>query len=447
MATITDTLQAGLEQVAPTVKRYRDADQGLLRHFKPSKKATVSRYLYRVPYFRYSGGAQAKSNMDGGAIVSGNGPAIVSFKAGWIDNVISFAITQEQIDLSASSEQSRVNIVTDILTNALKTALDHDNVDLFGDGTGKLTNSSSAAPSTTTLTFAGATDTLKTNRLFRGRMVDLWASDGTTLRADGPYYISAVNHSTGVVTFTSAPTAMASGDMLTVADSDVYGPAAPTSFSSTWPGGALTNGSGLTGDSWRHGLSYVNDNTTTNYYLGLLKSTYPELVPVGLDLSGEALTFAHAEIIKSLMIQARDETVVNGVMAVMHTAQQTALKNAVSVIQRWDRSAETEKQINLQPGGKYNDTFQWGEFTAVAVKAADKARVDLFNPSAWGTVEGHPTEWYKSPDNGSMIERDRNSSGQRLNSYSLSLKQKFDWVCDDVQSGAFITGAKVPDGL
>jgi len=66
MASITETLQAGLEQVDPVLRRYRDADQGLLRHFKPSKVAVPTRQLYRVPYLRSCGGVQAKSIMDGG---------------------------------------------------------------------------------------------------------------------------------------------------------------------------------------------------------------------------------------------------------------------------------------------------------------------------------------------------------------------------------------------
>jgi hypothetical protein len=46
-----------------------------------------------------------------------------------------------------------------------------------------------------------------------------------------------------------------------------------------------------------------------------------------------------------------------------------------------------------------------------------------------------------------MFERKRNGDGARLNAYELSLKQKFDFVCHDPQSGAWLSRIAVPAGF
>lgn len=442
MAGIVDTLGAGLEQVAPEIRDYRDFDEGLMRYFKPSKRATVSRWLYRTLYKRWSGGAQSKVDLDGGALPDGTGPVIDYFYSGFYNAMFSLGVTQEQINMSETSEQGRMDVVADILENALNTLHAHDNTDLFGDGSGKLTNAASTGTSTT-LTFADSSDTLGTGQLFRGRVVDIWDNAGTTLRAGGPYTISAVDHKNKKVTFTAAPTAMGTTDLLTVPDLDSYGPAAPTTASSTWPGDSKT-AAGLTGDSWIHGLKYVN--STGTYFLGKARASYPELQALSQDMDGEPISFELADLLMTQMINARDKTIIEGAMAVMNPCQQAALKAAVTVTSVWQRGA-SDNMYNKQPGDKYNDTFAWGQFTGFAAKQADKARVDIFNPGAWGTVENGPAKWFKAPDGaGSMFWMDHNTSGKDLAKWNVRLMRVMDLCCEDPQTSAWAFELAVPAG-
>jgi len=442
MAGIVDTLGGGLEGVSQYIKTYRDYDDGLIRYLKPSKLAVPSRFMYRTLYKRWSGGAQSKIDFDGGVRPSGTGPVIDYFYSGFINMTFSLGVTQEQINMSATSEQSRINVVTDILENALNTLQMHDNTDLFQDGTGKLTAAASTGTSTT-LTFATATDFLGTARLFRGRVVDVWDSTGATKRAGGPYIISSVDHQNKKITFTAAPTAMGTTDLVSVPGLDVYGPSTLGSGSSTWPGDSKT-AAGLTGDSYIHGLAYPN--STLTYFLGKARATFPELQAIGLDVAGAPISFELAELIKTQMINARDKTIMDGVMAVMNPCQQSALKNAVTVTGVWQRG-QNDKMYNKQPGDKYNDTFQWGEFTGFAAKQAAKDRADIFNPGAWGTVENGPADWHRAPDGaGSMFRVDHDGNGKTLTRYFVDLDRVMDYVCEDPQSGAWAYGIAVPAG-
>ena len=373
---------------------------------------------------------------------SGTGPNFSSLTAGYFDSNFSFEITKEQKDYGKSNGSAMADVMTEILTNAFKQLEVYDNTFLFGDGTGKLTNSSSASPASTQLTFASTTDTIGVNRLWLGAAVDVWDSTGATLRADGPYIISNIDWNSKVVTFSAAVTGITSGDLLAVANVDAYGPSTLTSFSSTWPGGGTSNAPGLTGDSWRHGLGYVNDATGANYYLGKLKSSYGELMPVQVAAASAALTFSTIELAKNLAIQKRDESILDGLMCVVHMAQRAQLQDTVTAMSVFQRTSTSADMIDAQP--KAANEFQAAGVSFIVDKRQDKARVDSFNAKNWFRVEGHPSEWFDYGDGQKIKAVTSSSTGNALAAYEMKIVQKMDTGCMDPGAGFYISGLAVP---
>lgn len=441
-ATIADSYNIQLEQVSDVLARYYDHSTSLASRLKPSKTVAASRYLYRQPFMRWVGGTFQKYSANRGDMGSGTGPNFSSLTAGYFDSNFSFEITKEQKDYGKSNGSAMADVMTEILTNAFKQLEVYDNTLLFNDGTGKLTNSSSASPASTQLTFASSTDYLGVNRLWLGMAVDVWDSTGATLRADGPYIISNIDWNSKVVTFSSAVTGITSGDLLAIANVDAYGPSTLTTFSSTWPGGGTSNAAGLTGDSFRHGLGYVNDATGANYYLGKLKSSYSELMPVQVAASSAALTFSTIELAKNLAIQKRDESIMDGLMCVVHMAQRAQLQDTVTAVSIFQRNSTSANMIDLQP--KADNEFQAAGTSFIVDKRQDKSRVDSFNAKNWFRVEGHPAEWFDYGDGQKIKAVTSSSTGNALAAYEMKIVQKMDTGCMDPGAGFYISGLAVP---
>ena len=442
-ATILDTLNTNLEQVRSVLADYSDGSKTLFGMLKISEEVVATRYLYRVPVKKWSGGILQKYSADGGSMGGGNGMVVAKLEAGFFDSTFNFEITKEQIDTSISKTGSTINVLSETLDSAMKTLQVYDDIFLHGDGTGKLTNAASTGTSTT-LTFADPADTLGINRLLLGMSVDVWDATGATKRAGGPYQIIAIDPIARIVTFSAAVTGIATTDLIAVYNLDVYGPSTLTSFSSTWPGGGLTSAAGLTGDSWRHGLGYVNDNTSSNYYLGNLKSAFPQLMPGYVNAAG-ALVYAHGDLLKSNIFLQRDEQALMGMMGVMHMAQQAQLKNiGVSISNIW-RGPEQMKMIDVQPTGNYTDTFTFADLPCFVSKRMDKSRVDFFKPENWFKVESEPAKFY-TPGTGGYIRPKYNGNGDVTASVEFKVVQKMDTGCIDPGAGGFIYGATVPSG-
>lgn len=445
-ATVIDVVSAQLEQVRPVLADYTDGSTNLYSMLKENETVETTRYLYRIPFLQWVGGTYRKYSADGGSMGTGNGMKISKLEAGFFDSTYNFELTLEQLDTTQKGARAIIDIVAETLDRAMTWMSKYNDIELHGDGTGKLTNAASSGTSTT-LTFNSASDTLGVNRLFVGMQVDVWDSTGATKRAGGPYQITALDYNSKTVTFGSAVTGIASTDLLAFANMDAYGPSTLTSFSSTWPGGGLTNGPGLTGDSWRHGLAYVNDNDTSRYYLQLQKSAYPQLMPGYVNASGY-LTYMTFEQLRANIYQARDEEAVKDLMGVMHMAQLYQLKQigvSISSI-LYGPGQGAAKVTDILPNDSYSGTFTAGDFPLFVSKAADKSRVDFFKKSNWFKVQSAPPDYVRF--GGSNILRPvYNTSGETTAAMEFKIVHKMDTGCVDPGAGGYIYNLTVPSGF
>lgn len=446
--TIVDTVEAQIEKVRDKVETFFEtSDQiaGLVK--KSSEVETVSRYLYRFAAKQWRGGTNRKVILSDGDMGSGSGMKIASFTAGYIGSARAIRISDEQIETSRTKEQSVVNILQESLAGAILEAQVDDDVAFHGDGTGKLTNAASTGTSTS-LTFAASTDTLGVNRLREGMFVDPWDSSGTTKRAGGPYQITDIDYAAKKVTFGSAVTGIATTDLLTIANVDVYGPSAPTSFSSTWPGSKLTGNNGLTGDSYRHGLYYANDATSSNYFLGKQKSALSQLLPHKVDGASSSLTFEHGLQGLDALVQRRDKDVVKGLIGVAHFAQRSkvfALGTAINT--KFTTGTSFGKSLDNMPSNRgYDETFDYCGITCYVSKRQFRDRFDFFNPAKWGRAQLHDTKFLENGEKGGYLHRARNSSGNVVSAQELFLVQAFDYVAFDPGAAFYINALTVPAG-
>lgn len=455
MATTIDTVAAQLEQVSPIVREvYENSDQISSLIKRNSKNVSnLSRYLYRFVMEQLPGGTFAKYSANEGVIPKGTGMLLFSLQAGFFYSMLMFRVTDEQVDESQSTKQSVVDVMARTLAAGADNAAVMDDIALHGDGTGKLTNPSSAV-SSTTMTFATAGDTLGVSKLREGLTVDVWDTTGATKRAittaaDGPLRITAINYSTNVVTLNTAVTGITATDILAFTGMDSYGPSTLTSFTSGWPAtSALTTTGGLTNDSFRHGIYYAHNFTDSNYYLGKLKSSYPQLAPTEIAASGNALAWTHGFQLIDKIQKRRSMVDAQALTWIFPLAQrQVAFEAGVSLSTKIVNGNQFGKSYDPTPSNnEYQDKFNFVNCDAYVSKRQPSDRVDAMNLKNWGRAEVFPGVRPYSKG-GKTVFEGRDATTAQLAAYSeFGWQSAYDFVCYDPGAEGAITGLGVPSG-
>ena len=452
MATVIDTVASQLEQVSTAVINiFEESDQISALIKRNSKDITgLSRYLYRFVLRQFDGGTFAKYSANQASLPKGTGQLLTSLQAGYFYTMLMFRVTDEQVDESASSKSAVVNVMSSTLASGTDNAAVMDDIAFHGDGTGKLTNSSSATTSTT-MTFATAGDTLGISRLREGLAVDVWDSAGATKRAittaaDGPLHILTINYNTNVVTLNTAVTGITDGDILAFQGMDSYGPSTLTSFSAGWPAtSALTATGGLTNDSFRHGLYYAHNFTDSNYYLGKLKSTLPQIAPTEIPASNQPLSWSHGFQLIDKVQQRRSMQAANSLTWIFPLGQrEVVFESGVAISTKFVSGDQFGKNYDPTPNNNdYNDVFNYVNCKAYVSKRQYSDRIDAIQLKNWGRAEVFPGVRPYSKG-GRTIFEGRESTGL-LSSYSeFGWQAAYDYVCYDPGVEGAVTGLQVP---
>ncbi len=447
---VTDVVPAQIEKVRQKLQPIFESSSEVSSMIKKAggDKVEISRYLYRIPLQLYRGGNFHKYNADGGSLGIGTGMSLSSLQAGYITSLRSYRVTDEESDTSSTTAQSVVNVFQKTLADAMTEAQIDDDITLHTDGTGFLTNQSSAATSTT-ITFAGTTDTLGVNRLREGMCVDVWDATGANKRAptsgSAPTFITNIDYNGKMVTLSQSIASITSTDTLAFPNLDIYGPATLTSFSSTWPGQGLTNGPGLTGDTFRHGMYYANDATTSNYYLGKLKSTISQLLATHISASSALFSFGLVLQGLDAITQRRDKEATKGLRGIAHMKQRQAIfQIGINISNIFLKPGDSQgKMPDLMPNNiGYTDMFYLCGIPCMISKRQFNDRIDFINPALWGRAQLYDIR-FKSVA-GQNVFPVRGSDGTLSASREFHIQQAFDYVDYDPGVGFYVDTLAVP---
>lgn len=446
---VTDVVPAQIEKVRQKLQPIFESSSEVSSMIKKAgaDKVDISRYLYRIPLQLYRGGNFHKGNSDGGSLGVGTGMSLSSLQAGYIKTYRSYRVTDEESDTSATSAQSVVNVFQKTLADAMTEAQIDDDITLHTDGTGILTLGSSAS-SATTLTFAATTDTLGVNRLREGMCIDVWDATGANKRAGAstaPTVILNIDYNGKVVTFSQSITGITTGDIIAFPALDIYGPATLVTASSTWPGQGLTNGPGLTGDSFRHGIYYANDATTSNYYLGKLKSTIGQLLATHISASNSLFSFGLVLQGLDAITQRRDKEATKGLRGIAHMKQRQAIfQIGVNISNIFLKPGDSQgKMPDLMPNNiGYTDMFYLCGVPVMVSKRQYNDRIDFINPSLWGRAQIHDLRF--KTVSGANVFPVHGSDGTISASREFHIEQGFDFVDFDPGVGFYVDTLSVP---
>lgn len=446
IVTTPTILESQIEKVRNKLQVYfetSDQISGLIG--KGGETETISRKLYRIPIQLYRGGTYQKFNADGGDMGPGSGMKIDKLTAGYVYSNYVVEVSLETMDTTSKPGQAVVNVFAKQLSDAMTEMKCYDDIAFHGDGTGLVTNASSLYTSSTTdsLTFASATDYLGIGKLREGMAVSVWTSTGGAKRATSvtPLVIDHIDYSNKVVYLNGTITAGATGDRLAFAN--LSSDTALASYSSTWPGTATTSGP-LSGDTFRHGMYYANDATSTNYYLGQLKSSIPQLSASRVNASSSSFVFPHVLLMLDQIIQRRDADVTNGMIGVAHMSQRAAVHAVGVAISNWVRGGN-DKSLDLQPSNiGYSQTFEVCGVKSHLSKRQDRSRFDFLVPKVWGRAQLHDTKFHEV--GGKTIFESRTSTGTLKAAQHFIIVQAYDFVCFDPGCQGYIDNLALPSG-
>jgi hypothetical protein len=436
------SLESNIEKVRNKLQDYfESSDQisGLVG--KGGEVETISQKLYRIPIRLFRGGSYQKYNSDAGDMGSGSGMKITKLTAGYIYSDYVVEVSEEAIDTTATPGQAVVNVFAKQLSEAMDEMKVYDDIHFHGDGSGKLTNSASAYGSAgwtggDTYTFAGGSDNLGVGKLREGMVVSVWDTLGTTKRVTSvtPLQIDHIDYVNKVVYLNGTVTSGASTDILTVAN--LTSDTAMQSFQSTWP---------LSGDTFRHGFRYANDATGTNYYLGQLKSTIPQLMPTRVNAGSSSLTFQFGLLGLDGLVTRRDASVTKGIIGIAHMAQRAQVHSLGIAINTILRSDKPQGSTDLMPSNiGYEETFDFCGITSHLSKREDRDRFDFINPKLWGRAQLFDTKFHDV--GGKTVFESRTTTGTLKAARHFIIKQAYDFVCFDPGGQFYVDSLTLPTG-
>lgn len=447
---ILDVTPGQLEVVEREMQYFfEESDQLAGKIRKSNKVKQISRYLYRIPFMQYRGGADRKVSLNNASLGHGTGMKLSNFEAGYIASVRAYRVTSEQMYTTETKQQSVIDVWAETVAHAMMDANISDDIWFHGDGTGLLSNASSAQ-TTTTLTFAGATDYIGVNQLREGMAIDVWTSNLATCLTTAlrPIIITSIDYISKTITLDQVVAGMnTQTNVVTVESLQSYGPATPTSFSSTWPD--RTVAAGLGGDSWRHGFRYAHDVTGTDYYLGILRSSIPQINPARVNASNGGITFDHGQLMIDQLIQRRTIDAGNQYLGVSHMAQRMAIQKLGTTINNvFIQASQTDagKSKDLLPTNHgYKDAYEFCGIPMMNSKRQDKSRLDFLELSKWARAELHPIRFKKGKD-GRMYFEGRGSDGTVQTFEEFFIEGSYDYCCLDPGGEGMVDSLAIPTG-
>src|SRR3990167_8045801 len=145
MASILDVTSAQIEAVEKNLPKLYGSSNSLASKIKASNKVQkVNRQLYRIPIELYPGGAFQKFIANGGSLGTGHSFKTTHLTAAYFYSTQPHRLTLEQMDTTSDASMAVVNAFSHEMASALETAEYMDDISLHNDGTGWLTEDSSA---------------------------------------------------------------------------------------------------------------------------------------------------------------------------------------------------------------------------------------------------------------------------------------------------------------
>lgn len=415
MQTETMVVATELERVLPKVPTLFDRDDVFYSDIDKVPVEVVSARDMRIPLELRPGGYFGYFDPENGDLGVGDAPTFD--KA-----VISTAYLKHAIQWTTKSEwatddkrKAVLQNLREILAKSMKEFRRQVDSQCMTAGTGVLATVTSVATSVGVDTYTCTTDGYGVRLLRFGQRVSVYNAARTTNRtAGGPVKISAIDLANKTFSVPAVAGAVATDVIL------------PEGLTGSTPVGLF-------------GVPYHVSASTSGSWLGLTRSTTPEVVANRVNANSSGLALPHGR----LAINKIGDRVGmdNGFKPVawMHPCQKQAyeeLGQLVSIIQKQPK----EDALNLY----FNDNMQLAGAPIKTSFSWDKTRIDFIIRELWGRAEMKPAGFYEV--DGRRIFEMRGPSGGVATSQVFYLIAAFNLFVKNPAACSYIDGLTVPTG-
>jgi hypothetical protein len=413
--TETQVVAAELERVSPKVPTLFERDAMFYANVEKREVEKVSARDMRVPLEIRPGGLFGYYDIAGGDLGRGEGP---TFEKATLSTVnFKYAVEWQKKTQWATDDarKSVVNSVKHLLANSMKEfrRMVDSNLMTGGDGViGTITSFTGTGPYVLTLT----TDGFGTRLIRHGQKVNIY---DTTLATD-----------------------RTTGDERSVTKID------PEAKTVTIAGGVITgiaNGdkvvsSGLSGANpvGIFGLPYHHNSASTGTWLGLDRSTYPEIRANRITASG-SLALSHPR--RALNKIGERLGLENGLKlkAWMHPCQSQAYEELGQLVTHINKTPNANEKMDIY--------FDIQQIAGVPVKKHfnwDKTRIDFVVDEVWGRAEMKAAGFYE--EEGRRLFEVRGPSGGVAAATLFYLVVSFNTFINNPPGCSYISDLTVPTG-
>lgn len=410
------------DQIFQQMERVRDKLQPWLNSFAVAsnfvKKGEVERVGerdYRIPFKTRDAGRYGTQDTDGGARGRGNAMAGDKLISSFFSTRMNAEMTQKQKDATASKETATVSIFNDALKNMMGHFALQEDFSFHSDGTALM-----ATPNAVTTTSGRTVYTMESNvgvqYVRRGQLPVIYSAAYAAIISTG-LYVYSVDYNNKKVTMSGTVPGAASTDLLCFE-------------------GVSGTGSA---PSWKKGLGYFINSSTSSTILGLSQSTEPEVQSNFINVNGVISWQAGMALLD--MIDARRPQTSAKLMGLSNRSQRAQVMLQEIQVSRWDRGAK-DKPIDLLP----NIQMESFPFCGVDVKIdpqMDRSKVMFWDPAKWGRARMTDLHWVETSD-GKRFFTLYAGDGSPANAEWFGLAMDEDWYCFDIATTGLLYGCTLP---
>lgn len=415
MQTNDDVIASELERVLPNMPTLYDFDDNFYSSIGKADVQQISKRDMRIPLKLRPGGYFGYFSANNGDLGVGSAQKL---EKGVISTVNMKIAIQWDTESDWATDDKRKALVSNVKENLADCMMEfrrQTEAQCMTNGTGVLATVTSVSSSGGTDTVTCTTDGYGVKLLRYGQKVSVYDTARTTNRtAGGPVEISFLDLPTCVFKIPTVSGLIATDVIL------------PEGLTGSTPVGL-------------YGVPYHASGATTGSWLGLTRSTTPEIIANRVNANSTGLALPYARLALNKIGDRLGQKTNFKPTAWMHPCQVQAyeeLGQLVSIIQKQakDDSLNLYFSENMQmAGASIRKSYLW-----------DKKRIDFIIPDMWGRAEMKSVGFYEVGSR--KIFEMRGPSGGVATSQVTYVVASWNLFCKNPASCSYIDGLLVPDG-
>jgi hypothetical protein len=407
-----------LEEVEKSLPVLFDRDDKFFAKIEKKNVRPVSNKAMRITLEISPGGYFGHYDPDGGDLGRGAGSKFDEATISTVHFRHAMEWTHKADIATDTGRKAVVSAFKKIVANAMPDFRRHVNAMCMTDGTGVLGTITSVSTGASVDTYTLTTDGFGAKLLRKGQKVGVYAAGLGSKRVPAAgagdveiTYLDIPNKTIKVAEVTAA----AAGDLLVVAGLTATPPVS------------------------LYGVPYHHSIATAGTWLGMTRSTTPEIQCNAVNAAGE-FNLSHARLARNKIGDRLGADSIPKLIAMMHPCQKQAYEEVgqfVSMIQK----TSADQGLNMYfgdamqlAGSPVQDDYSW-----------DKTRIDFVNLSVWGRAEMEAVKFYTDA-NGNRFFSARSTDGGVAAANMFYIVTSFNLFNVNPAAGAYVYGLSVPSG-